>query len=43
MLVTESGYESLTHYPTDLDSVIVRGAKPVHRLVGALTRRAVGI
>jgi hypothetical protein len=28
---------------TDLEDLMVRGAKPVQRLVGALTRRAVGL
>jgi Xaa-Pro dipeptidase len=43
VLITEDGYESLTRYPTDLDSLTIRGAKPRARLVGALTRRVAGL
>jgi Xaa-Pro aminopeptidase len=42
-LVTRDGCEPLTHYPTGLVELTVRAAKPVNRLVGALTRRAVGM
>jgi Xaa-Pro dipeptidase len=43
VLITDDGYESLTQYPTDLDSLTIRGAKPRARLVGALTRRVAGL
>jgi Xaa-Pro dipeptidase len=43
ILVTGDGYENLTHYPTDLDSLIVKGMKRFTKLRGALVRRAVGI
>jgi Xaa-Pro dipeptidase len=43
VLVTGDGYESLTRYPTDLESLTLRGAKPRARLVGALTRRVAGL
>jgi Xaa-Pro dipeptidase len=43
VLVTDDGYESLTRYPTDLESLIIRGTKPRARLVGALTRRVAGL
>lgn len=43
ILVTEDGYENLTRYPTDLDSLIVKGMKLFTQLRGALVRRAVGI
>lgn len=39
VLITEDGYESLTRYPTDLESMIAGGAKPLTRLMGAITRR----
>ena len=43
VLVTQSGYETLTRYPTELDQLTVTAYKPVKRLVGMITRRAVGI
>lgn len=43
VLVTTDGYENLTHFPTDLDSLTLRGGKPFTRLRGALVRKAVGI
>jgi Xaa-Pro aminopeptidase len=43
VLVTMAGYESLTRYPTDLDQLTVTAYKPNKRLVGIITRRAVGI
>ncbi|MHB9032656.1 MAG: M24 family metallopeptidase [Anaerolineae bacterium] len=39
VLVTADGYECLTHSPTDLDSLVVRSARPLKRLKGALMRR----
>jgi Xaa-Pro dipeptidase len=43
VLVTEDGYESLTRYPTDLESAMAGGAKPLTRLMGAITRRVAGL
>lgn len=43
VLVTEDGPESLTRYPTDLDSLILRGARLWPKVVGAVTRRVAGI
>jgi Xaa-Pro aminopeptidase len=43
VLVTKDDYESLTHFPTDLESLTLRGGKPFTRLRGALVRKAVGI
>lgn len=43
VLVTKSGYESLTRYPTELDQLTITSYKPIKRLVGIVTRRAVGI
>ncbi len=43
VLITDTGYELLTHYPTGLDSAQVRGRKLLPRAVGAVTRRMVGI
>lgn len=38
VLVTEGGYELLTHYPTELDALIIRSWKPFTRLKGWLLR-----
>ena len=43
VLVTKNGYESLTHFPTDLESLTLRGGKLFTRLRGALVRSAVGV
>jgi Xaa-Pro dipeptidase len=43
VLVTQSGYECLTRYPTELSRLTVTSYKPINRLVGIVTRRAVGI
>jgi len=43
ILVTKDGYENLTKYPVDLDSMTIRASKPVIRLRGMFIRRAVGI
>lgn len=42
-LVTRNGYENLTRFPSDLDSMTLLGHKPLRRLQGALVRRAVGM
>ncbi len=36
VLVTESGYELLTHYPTEMESLVVTNWKPVQRFIGWL-------
>lgn len=41
ILITDSGYESLTHYPTDLKKLVILPVKPIKRLIGLLTRWAV--
>ncbi len=43
VLITESGYELLTHIPTDLESMTITAYKPIKRFFGGLTRRAVGL
>jgi len=43
ILVTRNGYESLTHYPRDLESLTLKSSKPLTRLRGALIRKAVGL
>lgn len=43
VLITGDGYECLTRYPTDLQSLTIRGAKPWARFMGALTRRVAGL
>ena len=40
VLVTKSGYEILTHYPCDIDYLIVRKRKLLKRLKGAVIRKA---
>ena len=40
VLVTKNGYEILTRYPCSLDSLTVRGARPVQRVKGAIIRKA---
>lgn len=39
VLVTDQGPESLTRYPTDLDSLTLRGARLWPKIMGAVTRR----
>lgn len=43
ILVTHSGYECLTRYPTNLEALILNSYKPLSRLVGVITRRVVKI
>jgi len=43
VLVTADGYERLTVYPTDLESLTLRDYRPLARLWGGMMRRAVGI
>lgn len=43
VLVTADGYECLTQYPTDLESLTLRSAKIFTKLRGALVRKAVGV
>lgn len=43
VLITESGNESLTHFPDTFEDMQVRGVKPLRRLMGAMTRRVAGI
>jgi Xaa-Pro dipeptidase len=43
VLITGNGCESLTRYPTDLGSLTIRAAKPLQRLMGAITRRMAGV
>jgi Xaa-Pro dipeptidase len=40
VLVTEDGFETLTHIPTELDSLVISNWKPLTRLKGKLVRRA---
>lgn len=43
ILVTPDGYESLTHFPTDLPALTLRSAGLFTKLRGALVRKAVGV
>lgn len=43
VLVTKKGFELLTHFSIELDSLIIRGWKPLARLRGKLVQRALGL
>jgi Xaa-Pro dipeptidase len=43
ILVTKNGYEKLTKYPTDLETLTLKGAGIATRLMGVLTRKIAGI
>ena len=43
VLVTKDGYENLTHYPRDLDSLIVRERRTLNKIKGAIIRKAVNL
>ena len=43
ILVTRDGYELLTKSPTDIDSVTMKGMRPVARFKGWMVRRALQI
>jgi Xaa-Pro dipeptidase len=43
VLITESGNESLTHYPDTFEAMQIRGVKPFKQFIGAITRRVAGI
>jgi Xaa-Pro aminopeptidase len=43
VLVTEDGYERLTHFPDDIDSLTLKRPSIVTRVRGTLLRKAVGI
>ena len=40
ILVTSDGYEILTESPTDMDSMTMKGMRPVARFKGWMVRRA---
>ena len=43
VLVSKDGYEILTHYPTDLDSLIVRDNRTAQKVKGAVIRKAINM
>jgi len=43
VLITEDGYESLTHSPVTLDELVILDRRQLARLKGAIVRRAVGV
>ena len=43
VLVTGSGYELLTHYPIDLESLVIKGARLLNQLRGSIIRAAIGM
>jgi Xaa-Pro dipeptidase len=40
VLVTRDGHEMLTSFPTQLDSLVIQGRKPIARLKGRMLRRS---
>lgn len=42
VLVTKDGYERLTHYPVDIQSLTITRSKPFNRLKGSIIRKALG-
>ena len=40
VLVTEGGYELLTHYPTEMKSLVITNWKPIERFKGSLLRHS---
>jgi len=43
VLVTGSGYELLTNYPIDLESLVIKGARLLNQLRGSIIRAAIGM
>lgn len=43
VLVTKDGYEKLTKYPDDLESLIVRDANVIKKIKGYVVRKAVNL
>jgi len=43
VLVTADGYETLTRYPTDIESMTIGKSRPLNRLKGSIIRKAVGM
>ena len=43
VLVTRGGYEDLTHYPTDLEHLVVTDRRALKRAKGAVIRKAVNL
>ena len=43
VLVTKDGYEILTHYPTDLESLIVKDTRILEKAKGAVIRKVINI
>jgi Xaa-Pro dipeptidase len=41
LLITSSGCESLTHYPSELKKLVILPLKPLKRFSGSITRWAV--
>ena len=43
VLVTVDGYETLTHYPTDIKCMTIGSSRLLNRLKGSIIRKAVGM
>jgi Xaa-Pro dipeptidase len=42
VLVTQDGYERLTHYPIDIQSLTITRSKPFNQMKGSIMRKALG-
>ena len=42
-LVTASGYEFLTHHPSDMDALTLMAVKPLRRLMGKVISLTLGL
>ena len=43
VLITNSGYELITNFPTDIDSLTIKGLKMLKWIKGKIIKRAMGI
>lgn len=43
LLITANGYEVLTHYPSDMDSLTLTAVKPLRRLMGKVISHSLGL
>ncbi len=43
LLITANGYEVLTHYPSDMNSLTVTAIKPLRRLMGKVISHSLGL
>ncbi len=43
IMVTATGYEFLTHHPSDIDSLTITTLKPLRRLMGKVISHTLGL